>query len=226
LPPSKEQYAVLKDLPVKDTHKPKAHELSSMLGDHSIAPDRAQMGEPLADLDVVEVPIGQTADRSYNEQLQHDKWPQPETSGTMLVPPESNLNGVSIEDGALEFALEAEYDDDLQDVDGGVSARPTEYPPNLSQHYDAVSPDDLGAEFLSRAAQSPRAEDERTDPWDFIGAIDPGVDSTAVVSERDFEVPEMPNEEQPEAVSEPGSIQIDVDVPSEVWDVPLDDRRH
>jgi hypothetical protein len=199
--------AAKNDLPTRfneDGYKRKPHEVSAFVGAHALAPDREQMGDSLADPDLVEVPVGHTADRSYDWQLQQDKLPQPDTTGTILKTSTEWREPVIIEAAALEIPLEAQYDVTLQDLDGGVSARPTAHPHELSdpnEGYDALSPDDLGAQFLARATQSPRAEDEmEDDPWDRAEA-------------REHLGSEL------EPLSEP--IDVDVDVPRDVWDAPL-----
>jgi hypothetical protein len=48
---------------------------------------------------------------------------------------------------------------ELQDVDGGVSARPTaRLHDEINDHYDAVNYDNLGSEYLTRATQATRRE--------------------------------------------------------------------
>lgn len=57
----------------------------------------------------------------------------------------------------------------LLEVDGGVSARPTEQWHDGVTAYDAAYPDDLGAEFLSRAVQVPRDVEDFSSDLDASG---------------------------------------------------------
>jgi hypothetical protein len=47
----------------------------------------------------------------------------------------------------------------LQDLDGGVSARPSEQWQDNTEAYDTVDPDDLGALYLARAVQMPEIDE-------------------------------------------------------------------
>jgi hypothetical protein len=207
--------------------KLRLHEVSSMVGDHALAPDRAAIGEPLADLEIVELPIGQTSDMSYSAQLRQDKWPQPDTTGTVLEPPAYDPRDFFVEALDAPVALEAEYDDDLQDFDGGVSARPAAHPHNDDEEDDGMTADDLGARFLSRATEAPRFEDEpdlelTMAPWEWSSTDSQRLDEdrASALSEASLNASRSPNDEELVVTEEeePLSIPIDVEVPPEVWD--------
>lgn len=132
-----------------------------------------------------------------------DKWPQPESTGTVLEPPASDSRDFFVEALDASVALEAEYDDDLQDFDGGVSARPAAHPHHDDEEDDALTADDLGARFLSRATEAPRFEDEpdielTVAPWEWSSTDSQrlGEDRAAALSEASLNASRSPNDEE------------------------------
>ncbi|HEX2730571.1 MAG TPA: hypothetical protein VHM70_03165 [Polyangiaceae bacterium] len=205
---------------------PKQLEVSSLVGAHSLAPDRGAIGESLLDPDAMEVPVGLSADPATNGQLQQDKWPQPDTTGAILKPPVQATDGILIETPEFEIPLEGEFDEDIQDLDGGVSARPAAHLRSASNDDDGYSsPDDLGSEFLARATQAPRVEGDVEGPWDWASGPDErlGLDGSGVLSEAGYNVRHMPNDDGnvPSVDGEPLSEPPEVDIPREVWDASI-----
>lgn len=126
-------------------------ELSSMIGPHAIAPSEDAAGVALVDTGAVEVPVGHSSDASYDDELDHAKLVQPDTTGASLQEPFERTFGM-FED------LETENLTAQNHGRASITAQPKraedhELFPFEDEHYDAVEPEDLGALFLSRATE-------------------------------------------------------------------------
>jgi hypothetical protein len=177
--------------------------------------------------------VGKSADRGYSVQLQQDKWPQAETTGSVLRPPTVAYADTLVDLVDVEVQLEAEFDPDLQDFDGSVSARPCARPHRVDDDFDALQPDDLGARFLARATQAPSAAEEEqagagefddsSAPWEWsqVSGEQLGPDGSAVMSEASLNASRTAADDEEVPSVDPLSVPIDVDVPAEVWDVEI-----
>jgi hypothetical protein len=145
-------YSDVKQMPEgQAVSREERHEVSSLRGDHAIAPSAEAAGQMLVDTGAVEVPLGQTADRSFHDELDHSKLPQPETTGSSLHHPVEQTFAMFEDENAENIMATAQpY--------GEPTAMPTpehnrELFPFEDEHYDSLDPEDLGATFLSRATE-------------------------------------------------------------------------
>jgi hypothetical protein len=69
----------------------------------------------------------------------------------------------------VQFVPAVEEVDAWLEINGGMSARPTEQWRDSMAGYDASNPDDLGAEYLARAVQVPRDMDDVSSDLDANG---------------------------------------------------------
>lgn len=119
-------------------------EVSSLFGPMAFAPDEDAMGEELLDPGAIEVPLGQSADPGIDYRLSHAKLPQPDSTGAALHRSETSA-GVHSE-GTPDF--------EENTTDPMLTAQPMHERPLLDDAYDALAPDDLGAEWLARATEA------------------------------------------------------------------------
>jgi hypothetical protein len=119
------------------------HEVSSLVGPHALAPSASAVGEELIDPGAIEVPLGQSADAQIDYELSHSKLPQPDSSGAALhrLEPEEDLrvDTLPLPDPSIEEAL---------------TARPMKESRAREDAYDAIAPDDLASEWLTRATEA------------------------------------------------------------------------
>jgi len=124
-----------------------------MRGLHPIAPSAEAVGRELVDTGAVELPVGHSADRTYDAQLTHgDKTPEPDTTGATLH-----------DDQSMDFGAGMHEVDDVRlgeespEADTEITARPSHIlHDDVEESYDAMAPEDRGVEWLSRATQAPR----------------------------------------------------------------------
>ena len=119
------------------------HELSSLVGPHAIAPADSAIGEELVDPGAIEVPLGQSADPQIDRELSHSKLIQPDSSGASLQ--RSDFEG----DARVDTLPMLDEPDETT-----LTARPTKESRPPEDAYDAVAPDDLASEWLSRATEA------------------------------------------------------------------------
>jgi hypothetical protein len=128
------------------------HQVSNLVGPGAIAPDEIAIGEELVDPGALEAPLGQSADPQIDRELLHDKLLQPDSTGAALL--REDLRGGLHEQWA---PLEGPPLDE-----GELTAQPSKATLLPDDAYDAVAPDDLGSEWLTRATETSTmpAEDE------------------------------------------------------------------
>ena len=138
------------------------HEVSSLFGSHPLAPSAEASGRELVDPGAVEVPLGQTADPAFHDELDHQKLPQPESTGASLQLPYEQSSAM-LEDEETESLIAGEIPfGELTAIPKREAER--ELFPFEEEHYDALDPEDLGATFLSRATEDRNLG--RRDEWD------------------------------------------------------------
>lgn len=163
------------------------HEVSSLRGPHPIAPTAEEAGHSLVDTGAVEVPVGHTADHSYDEELDHGKLPQPDTTGSSLQQ-HAEHGSALLEDFETEHIIAASY------PRGELTAQPkreSERSPWAfeDEHYDTLDPEDLGQAFLSRAT-----EDRTLGMHDGMGDDDLSEDEIERAALRGDAVPHLVSE--------------------------------
>ncbi|HLV66119.1 MAG TPA: hypothetical protein VKY73_09910 [Polyangiaceae bacterium] len=195
---------------------PSPHEVSSLVGPHAIAPDDDSVGEPLVDEDVIEVPIGHTADRAYDDQLQQDKLHQPDTTGAVLKASVETAESAKIEIPAK--GSDVAVDPTFSEPDAVLEERATvgflEEQDDVVEPYDAVEPEELGTEWITRATEAPPVPDPRLreESAEVSQEIDP------VLSDASNNVAHIPNDDEVIAAVEPDELSDEGEVPKEVWD--------
>lgn len=195
---------------------PSPHEVSSLVGPHAIAPDDEAAGEPLVDEDAIEVPIGHTADRAYDDQLQQDKLRQPDTTGAVLQTPAEPAESAKVEIPAKGSAVAV--DPTFSEPDAVLEERATvgflEEQGETDEPYDAVEPEDIGTEWITRATEAPPVSDPhfREANAEASEEVDP------LLSDASNNVAHLPNDDEVIAAVDPDELSEEGDVPKEVWD--------
>lgn len=125
--------------PIPGDHR---QEVSSLVAPHALAPEQDAMGEELLDPGAIEVPMGQSADAEIDTHLSRAKLPQADSTG-------ASLQREDVGTGVQEVSVSL-YGGDANE---NVTARPNEQAPQRDDAYDAVAPDELGSEWLTRATE-------------------------------------------------------------------------
>lgn len=124
--------------PIPGDHR---QEVSSLRAPHALAPESEAMGEELVDPGAIEVPIGQSADAEIDTHLSRAKLPQADSTGACLRREDvgTGVQHVSMDPNAY--------------LEANLTACPNEQAIPTDDAYDAVAPDDLGSEWLTRATE-------------------------------------------------------------------------
>ena len=137
------------------------HELSAMRGAHAVSPTDEAAGRELIDPGAVELPVGHSADRAYDEQLLHGKFPEPDTTGSTLHDEQGIDYGAGMHE-IDDMRLSEESPDD--DSDDRITARPTHFADDDdAEQYDSMAPEDRGVEWLTRATAAGAHHEPGTD---------------------------------------------------------------
>lgn len=120
------------------------HEVSSLATPMALAPDADAMGEELVDPGAIEIPLGQSAEERIDGLLSRAKLPQPDSTGASLWKQEE---APGVHQTEVSISGRSSSDD-------AITARTAQEPAPDEESYDALAPDDLGTEWLSRATES------------------------------------------------------------------------
>jgi hypothetical protein len=165
--------------PIPGDHR---QEVSSLVGPHALAPERDAIGEELVDPGAIEVPIGQSADAEIDTQLSRTKLPQADSTG-------ASLQREDVGTGVQEVSTSL-YGGDTSE---NLTARPNQQLIPTDDAYDAVAPDDLGTEWLTRATEASSLDSTGAAP----DAQPPELffeDGMSVVSEASLNVADVDDE--------------------------------
>jgi hypothetical protein len=127
-------------------------DVSSLVAPIALAPDDDTAGKPLRDLDALEVPLGHSADPDLDALLTDEATAALESTGSALRTSIA-ASGVHEELTPRQKRLDAQV---------SLTARPSDESLANDDAYDAVAPDDLGAEWLNRATEAGTLESRQS----------------------------------------------------------------